>query len=51
MSSLEDKCYYLVIMNKKVNWVISSEFNFRDVTGGVYKAQVHIHRNVLIYDY
>ena len=38
-------------MNKKVNWVISNEFNFRDVTGGVYKAQVHIHRNILIYDY
>ena len=25
--------------------------NFQSVTGGEYKAQVHIHRGVLIHDY
>jgi hypothetical protein len=25
--------------------------NFRQVTGSVYKASLHIHRSVLIYDY
>ena len=30
MSSLEDKCYYHAIMNKKVNWIILNEFNNSD---------------------
>ena len=30
---------------------ISGKFNFRGVTGGVYKARERIHRSVLIYDY
>ena len=29
----------------------SSKINFRSVTGGVYKAQVRIHRGMLIRDY
>lgn len=29
----------------------SSEIDFLHVTGGVYKAKVLIHRNILIYDY
>ena len=35
----------------KVDDLTSDKPNFRDVTGGVYKAQVHIHRSILIYDY
>ena len=30
---------------------VSNAIHFHDVTGGVYKAQVHIHRSMLIYDY
>lgn len=29
----------------------SSETNFLHVTGGVYKANLHVHRNMLICDY
>jgi hypothetical protein len=29
----------------------SSETHFQHVTGGVYKVQVQIHRDVLIHDY
>ena len=29
----------------------SNPLNFRSVTGGEYKAQVQIHRGVLIHDY
>ena len=29
----------------------SGKFNSHGVTGGVYKARVHIHRGVLIRDY
>ena len=29
----------------------SSQIDFRSVTGGVYKAQVQIHRGMLIRDY
>lgn len=31
--------------------IASSNTNFRDVTGGVYKAHLLIHRDVLIHDY
>ena len=33
------------------NFKFSSKINFLHVTGGVYKAKVRIHRNVLICDY
>ena len=31
--------------------MVSGPFDFRSVTGGEYKAQVQIHRGVLIHDY
>jgi len=30
---------------------LSSEISSLHVTGGVYKAKIRIHRNILIYDY
>ena len=48
---------YLVTTSSKLSipqWILlksSSETDSLQVTGGVYKAQVHIHRSVLIYDY
>ena len=35
----------------KVSIVLSGAANFRDVTGGVYKARERIHRGMLIRDY
>ncbi len=35
----------------KVSPLTSGTTNFRDVTGGVYKARERIHRGVLIRDY
>ena len=34
-----------------VSWATSRATNFRDVTGGVYKARERIHRGMLIRDY
>ncbi len=34
-----------------VSWATSRAANFRDVTGGVYKARERIHRGMLIRDY
>ena len=48
---------YLVTTSSKLSisqWVLlkpSSETNSLQVTGGVYKANLHVHRNVLICDY
>ena len=47
-------CYdFIQIANLSIDLLIksSSETNFLHVTGGVYKANIHVHRNVLIYDY
>ena len=35
----------------KVSSPVSSRTHSQNVTGGVYKAQVQIHRSMLIYDY
>ena len=35
----------------KVSIATSGPPNFRGLTGGVYKAQEHIHRSMLTYDY
>ena len=35
----------------RVSPALSSATNFRDVTGGVYKARERIHRGLLIHDY
>jgi hypothetical protein len=32
-------------------FIASNKFNSQNVTGGVYKARVHFHRSMLIYDY
>ena len=47
------------MLSKKANctfgfynqWKSSDLLNFQSVTGGEYKAQVQIHRGVLIHDY
>ena len=36
---------------QKVRQTTSGQFNFRGVTGGVYKARERIHRGMLIHDY
>ena len=43
------KFFYFLKKAKKIKF--SSKTNFLHVTGGVYKAKVRIHRNVLICDY
>jgi hypothetical protein len=47
---LHPNCQYL---NRKNTFKVqpSSKTDFLHVTGGVYKANLHVHRNVLIYDY
>lgn len=40
-----------IFIEKIINTRPSSTANFRDVTGGVYKDRVDIHRSVLIHDY
>ena len=48
---------YLVTTSSKLSisqWILlksSSETDSLQVTGGVYKAKLHVHRNVLICDY
>ena len=52
-------CYDLVPITKlafgavllTVGLATSGALSFRGLTGGVYKAQEHIHRSMLTYDY
>ena len=40
-----------VLLASKVGLATSGALNFRGLTGGVYKAQEHIHRGMLTRDY
>ena len=43
--------YHGRLLPRRVSAPASGTTNFRDVTGGVYKARERIHRGVLIRDY
>ena len=42
---------FILPKGRRVNIATSGPPNFRGLTCGVYKAQEHIHRSMLTYDY